>query len=73
MVSGTSGDSYSRSGGIRAVNPIRLLREMLKAKKTNYASVPVYLTTFYREGVRYKQKFRNLTEAVLKSTNLLLC
>ena len=51
---------------IRAVNPIRLLREMLKAKKTNYASVPVYLTTFYREGVRYKQKFRNLTEAVFK-------
>ena len=50
----------------RAVNPIRLLREMLKAKKTNYASVPVYLTTFYREGVRYKQKFRNLTEAVFK-------
>ena len=37
---------------IRAVNPIRLLREMLKAKKTNYASVPIYLTTFYREGVR---------------------
>ena len=51
---------------IRAVNPIRLLREMLKAKKTNYASVPIYLTTFYREGVRYKQKFRNLTEAVFK-------
>ena len=41
---------------IRAVNPIRLLREMLKVKKTNYASVPIYLTTFYREGVRYKQK-----------------
>ena len=51
---------------IRAVNPVRLLREMLKAKKVNYALAPVYLTTFYREGVQYKQKFRNLTEAVFK-------
>ena len=49
---------------IRAVNPIRLLREMLKAKKTNLAAVSVYLSSFYREGVRYIQKFRNLTEAV---------
>lgn len=51
---------------IRAVNPVRLLREMLNAKKVNYAPAPVYLTTFYREGVQYKQKFRSLTEAVFK-------
>ena len=51
---------------IRAVNPVRLLREMLEAKKVNYAPAPVYLTTFYREGVQYKQKFRSLTEAVFK-------
>lgn len=51
---------------IRAVNPKRLLRDMLRDKKVNYAQSPVYLTTFYREGIRYKQKFRSLTEAVFK-------
>ena len=40
---------------IRAVNPIRLLREMLKAK--NKLCVGSYLSHYiYREGVRYKQK-----------------
>lgn len=51
---------------IRSVNPQRLLRDMLRDKKINYAHAPVYLTTFYREGIRYKQKFRSLTEAVFK-------
>ena len=52
---------------IRAVNPIRLLREMLKAKKNKLCVRFLFIsTTFYREGVRYKQKFRNLTEAVFK-------
>ena len=51
---------------IRSVNPKRLLRDMLRDKKINYARSPVYLTTFYREGIRYKQKFRSLTEAVFK-------
>lgn len=51
---------------IRSVNPTRLLRDMLRDKKINYAQSPVYLTTFYREGIRYKQKFRSLTEAVFK-------
>lgn len=51
---------------IRATNPMRLLHEMLQHRETNYAQSPAYLTTFYREGIEYKQKFRNLTEAVFK-------
>lgn len=51
---------------IRVVNPVRLMREMLEKRMINYSQKPVYLTTFYREGIQYKQKFRSLTEAVFK-------
>lgn len=51
---------------IRVANPIRLLREMLKCREKNYASHPVYLTSFYREGIEHKSRFVNLTEAVFK-------
>lgn len=51
---------------IRLVDPKKLLREMMESRKTNYASAPVYLTTFYREGVQLKNKFQSLTEAVFK-------
>lgn len=51
---------------IRVVHPIRLMREMLEKRMINYSQKPVYFTTFYREGVQYKQKFRSLTEAVFK-------
>lgn len=51
---------------IRVANPARLLREMLAAREKNFLHEPVYLTTFYREGVERKNKFVNLTEAVFK-------
>jgi len=51
---------------IRLVEPRKLLREMLGHRKDNYSLNPVYLTTFYREGVQLKNKFQNLTEAVFK-------
>lgn len=51
---------------IRVANPLRLMREMLDARNRNYAQQPVYLTTFYREGVKQKSKFVSLTEAVFK-------
>lgn len=51
---------------IRLVEPKRLLREMLESRSRNYSSSPVYLTTFYREGVQLKNKFQSLTEAVFK-------
>ena len=51
---------------IRLAEPKKLLREMMEFRKNNYSSVPVYLTTFYREGVHLKDKFQGLTEAVFK-------
>lgn len=51
---------------IRLVEPKRLLREMIDRRSKNYSSSPVYLTTFYREGVQLKNKFQSLTEAVFK-------
>lgn len=51
---------------VRMVNPTRLLREMQENKIRNYSQKPVYLTSFYREGVERKNKFVNLTEAIFK-------
>lgn len=51
---------------IRLVEPKKLLREMMEHRSRNYSSDPVYLTTFYREGVQLKNKFQSLTEAVFK-------
>lgn len=52
---------------IRRMNPKRLLEEMLDAQRRNYSQRPVYLTTFYREGIeRNKKDFVSLTEAVFK-------
>lgn len=51
---------------IRLVEPKKLLREMMESRSSNYSSSPVYLTTFYREGVQLKNKFQSLTEAVFK-------
>lgn len=51
---------------IRLVDPKKLLRETMERRRENYSSEPVYLTTFYREGVQVKNKFQSLTEAVFK-------
>lgn len=51
---------------IRLVEPKKLLKEMMAHREQNYGSPPVYLTTFYREGVQLKDKFQSLTEAVFK-------
>lgn len=51
---------------IRLVEPRKLLREMMERREENYSLTPVYLTTFYREGVQLKNKFQTLTEAVFK-------
>jgi len=39
---------------------------MQDERERNYSSVPVYLTTFYREVIEHKKKNIDLTEAVLK-------
>ncbi len=51
---------------VRVVSPIRLIDEMLEKREENYADTPVYLTTFYREGVERRKKLVTLTEAVFK-------
>lgn len=51
---------------VRIVNPVRLLREMLKLRKKNYSQNPVYITSFYREGIEQKNRFVSLTEGIFK-------
>ncbi|WP_071146967.1 carboxypeptidase-like regulatory domain-containing protein [Bacteroides ihuae] len=51
---------------VRAVNPLHVLQKMQDERERNYSSVPVYLTTFYREVIEHKKKNIDLTEAVLK-------
>lgn len=51
---------------VRRVNPIQLIQNMLIKTTSNYSRQPVYLTTFYREGIERKKNFVSLTEAVFK-------
>lgn len=51
---------------VRIVNPVRLLRELLNLRKKNYSQNPVYLTSFYREGIEQKNRFVSLTEGIFK-------
>lgn len=51
---------------VRVVNPKDILNQMIENRDRNYASDPVNITAFYREGIKYKNKDIELTEAVLK-------
>lgn len=51
---------------ISRTDPKKLLRQMMEQINRNYSHPPVYLTSFYREGVQLNNKFQNLTEAVFK-------
>jgi len=51
---------------VRLVSPTRMIDEMLEKRPENYAADPVYMTTFYREGVEKRKKLITLTEAVFK-------
>lgn len=51
---------------VRLVDPKKLLKQVIDHRKENYSLSPVYLTTFYREGVELKNRFQSLTEAVFK-------
>jgi len=51
---------------VRRVNPISELNGMLQRREKNYPLAPVYLTTFYREGIEYNKKTIDLSEAVLR-------
>ena len=41
---------------IRVVEPQEEINRMLENRKNNYSTSPVYLTTFYREGIDHKKK-----------------
>jgi len=51
---------------VSAVNPAQILNDILQHKEQNYALEPVYLTSFYREGIDYKKQNIDLTEAVVQ-------
>lgn len=51
---------------IQWMDPSKVLREVERKRDQNYSHSPVYLTTFYREGVLLKDKLQNLSEAVFK-------
>lgn len=51
---------------VRAVSPMLVLGDMLNHRSVNYASDPVCLTTFYREGIDNRHKNIDLTESVLQ-------
>ena len=51
---------------VNAVFPEHELNEMLDHRSVNYPSEPVYLTTFYREGIEHNNRNIDLTESVLQ-------
>ena len=51
---------------VRLVNPVGIVTEMLENRATNYSRVPVYLTSFYREGIEKGKGVLSLTEAVFR-------
>ncbi|MDR3250617.1 MAG: carboxypeptidase-like regulatory domain-containing protein [Tannerella sp.] len=51
---------------VKAVDPEQTLMEMLGRRPLNYASAPVCLTAFYREGIEHKDVNIDLTESVLQ-------
>jgi len=51
---------------VSVADPVRILEDIHKQKAQNYSPTPVYLTSFYREGIDYKKRNIDLTEAVLQ-------
>lgn len=51
---------------IRYYDPKALIREALERREENFGSEPVYLLSFYREGVQRNNKYLNYSEAVFR-------
>ncbi|RLD67691.1 MAG: hypothetical protein DRI95_04395 [Bacteroidetes bacterium] len=51
---------------IRGTDAKTIIREANRNTKNNFSTKPNYLTTFYRESVKQKDKFMFFSEAVLK-------
>ncbi len=50
---------------VRIKDPQKLLNGMMAQQEKNYFSDPVCLTTFYREGIKYKKKLLDMAEGIL--------
>ncbi|MDR0745933.1 MAG: carboxypeptidase-like regulatory domain-containing protein, partial [Mediterranea sp.] len=50
---------------VKYTPPAQLLREMLNHRPVNYSSIPVCLTSFYREGIEHRRRNIDLTESIL--------
>ncbi len=51
---------------IRNIDPRDIVKKAYQNRYTNYSEEPVYITSFYREGVLKNNKYLNYSEAVLK-------
>ena len=51
---------------IRYIDPKSIIEQAMDQRKVNYAADPVYLTTFYREGVQKNDTYISYSEAVFK-------
>lgn len=51
---------------IRYIDPVGIIEKAMEMRRANYAAGPVYLTTFYREGVQKNDKYTSYSEAVFK-------
>ncbi|MBK7172436.1 MAG: carboxypeptidase-like regulatory domain-containing protein [Bacteroidales bacterium] len=51
---------------IRYIDPVTILSKAIEKRKENNNREPVYLTTFYREGVQKNDKMLTYSEAVFK-------
>ncbi|MDR0395247.1 MAG: carboxypeptidase-like regulatory domain-containing protein [Tannerella sp.] len=51
---------------VKYTHPAQWLKEMLDHRPVNYSFTPVYLTSFYREGIEHRRENIDLTESVLQ-------
>ncbi|MHC1703031.1 MAG: carboxypeptidase-like regulatory domain-containing protein [Tenuifilaceae bacterium] len=51
---------------IHNIDPLSVVKKAYKNRSNNYSQEPIYITSFYREGVIKDDKYINYSEAVLK-------
>ncbi len=51
---------------IRNIDPRSIVQEALRRREANYSTEPVYITSFYREGVKKRDTYINYSESVIK-------
>jgi len=51
---------------IRNVDPKEVIRKVYQNRYANFALEPIYITSFYREGVLKDGKYQNYSEAIVK-------